>query len=85
MSSSRFSESESKRQNRYILLNGWDGKGRGDFTGEKELEEKHAVSPPAVLASSYRPLGFGRAWGGGWSKENGSGVGGACVLLQQAD
>lgn len=66
---------ESKRQNRYTLLNGWGGKGRGDFTGE-ELEEKRAVSPPAVLASSYRPLGFSRAWGAGWSKENGSGGGG---------
>lgn len=55
-------------------MNGWGGKGRGDFTGE-ELEEKLAVSPPAVLASSYRPLGFSRVWGAGWSKENGSGGG----------
>lgn len=52
------------------------GKGKGGFTGGKELEETHEVSPPSVLVSPYRLLGFSRAcvWGygeegdGGWGR-----------------
>lgn len=68
MSSNWFSESESKRQNRYTHCLRWMRKeGKRWLYGGKELEETHEVSPPSVLVSPYRLLGFSRAcvWGYG--------------------